>query len=644
MSYPEAYTRQYDYMSYQNSNPTRPLPADKLHVDLNLLASTTQEIIDFIAGIARSDGALANGIVTRDSLATEILVGFNSPTAWATATAYTTADTVFESGNFYRCATNHTSGVFATDLAAGLWVLIATLLADDSVETAALVDGAVTTPKIADDAVTTPKIADSNVTTAKIADSNVTTAKIADSNVTTAKVNDSAVTTAKIADSNVTTAKIADSNVTNAKLANSAAYTLKGNATGSSAAPTDFTIPSLTAKASPASGDSVMIADGAAGGALKKVDATAFASGRTRLTADTTLYLRTAPVAVTISNASPAVVTHAAHGYSAGQAVVFNSTSSLPTGITAGIPCYVISAGLTSGSYQVSATPGGAAINTSSAGSGTFTVSAGNDTSGTGATQTATDAFITLQGAINYVQKNIDLSIYKLTIQAAGAGGGGTSLYKPAIISFPCVGGNPAANVPSLVIQGDTTTPSNCVISATTGTGYVFAAEQNANVTIQGFKISSTTNGGVGLKSDTGANLWWNAMDFGSMSGTGNTQHINAHAQGRAYCLGNYTISGSSKIHMAAERMGFIEINSVTVTLSGTPGFTGAFAYVDNKGTIYSGSVTFSGSATGPRHYAQNLGLLINPGGSVTYYPGDSAGTPSSAGSLGTTGGLYATS
>lgn len=78
---------------------------------------------------------------------------------------------------------------------------------------------------------------------------------------------------------------------------------------------------------------------------------------------------------VTITNASPAVCsTSSAHNLQAGDKVVFSTTGSLPTGLTAGTLYYVISAGLTSTSFQVSATNGGSAINTSSAGSGTHTV------------------------------------------------------------------------------------------------------------------------------------------------------------------------------------------------------------------------------------------------------------------------------
>lgn len=73
---------------------------------------------------------------------------------------------------------------------------------------------------------------------------------------------------------------------------------------------------------------------------------------------------------VTISNASPAVVTLAAHGQVAGSPIVFSTTDTLPTGLSTLSTYYVISAGLTADTFQFSATVGGSAINTSSAGFG----------------------------------------------------------------------------------------------------------------------------------------------------------------------------------------------------------------------------------------------------------------------------------
>lgn len=76
---------------------------------------------------------------------------------------------------------------------------------------------------------------------------------------------------------------------------------------------------------------------------------------------------------VTISVATPGVVTWTGHGLVAGQPVVFSTTGALPTGLTAGTVYYVVSAGLTADAFSVAATPGGAAIDTTAAGNGTHT-------------------------------------------------------------------------------------------------------------------------------------------------------------------------------------------------------------------------------------------------------------------------------
>lgn len=81
---------------------------------------------------------------------------------------------------------------------------------------------------------------------------------------------------------------------------------------------------------------------------------------------------------VTISIASPAVVTLASHGFVPGQPFSFATSGALPTGITAATTYYVIAAGLAAGSFEFSATPGGSAVNTSGTQSGTQTLSSVN--------------------------------------------------------------------------------------------------------------------------------------------------------------------------------------------------------------------------------------------------------------------------
>lgn len=93
----------------------------KVDVELANIQTTTDEILTNLALIQRDDGALANGVVTRDSLATEIAMGVNTPEVWATATEYSVRDSVIVLGVWYWCSEAHTSGVFATDLTTGYW-------------------------------------------------------------------------------------------------------------------------------------------------------------------------------------------------------------------------------------------------------------------------------------------------------------------------------------------------------------------------------------------------------------------------------------------------------------------------------------------------------------------------------------------
>lgn len=93
----------------------------KLDVELANIATTTDQIRTNLALIQRDDGDLANGVVTRDSLADDILMGVNTPAPWVTATDYSVRDSTIVLGVWYWCTEAHTSGVFATDLATGYW-------------------------------------------------------------------------------------------------------------------------------------------------------------------------------------------------------------------------------------------------------------------------------------------------------------------------------------------------------------------------------------------------------------------------------------------------------------------------------------------------------------------------------------------
>jgi microcystin-dependent protein len=78
-----------------------------------------------------------------------------------------------------------------------------------------------------------------------------------------------------------------------------------------------------------------------------------------------------ASATVTITIASPALITWTANGLSNGWPVQFATTGALPTGLVAGATYYVVSAA--TNTFQVAAAPGGTPINTSGSQSGTQT-------------------------------------------------------------------------------------------------------------------------------------------------------------------------------------------------------------------------------------------------------------------------------
>lgn len=77
---------------------------------------------------------------------------------------------------------------------------------------------------------------------------------------------------------------------------------------------------------------------------------------------------------VTMTIATPAVVTLTNHGLKAGSKISFSTTGALPTGVVAGTTYYVIATDLTANTFKFSETAGGAAVNTSGTQSGVHSI------------------------------------------------------------------------------------------------------------------------------------------------------------------------------------------------------------------------------------------------------------------------------
>lgn len=128
MAYPTKPQILTSYTAEEQSIGNGTLPGQELDVDFAALRQATDEVIDFVKLFTRSDGQLANGIVTTESLAASVRLGFDPPEVWATGQEYTTRSTAFFGFGFYLCKVAHTSGAdFAIDLAAGRWQLLADL-------------------------------------------------------------------------------------------------------------------------------------------------------------------------------------------------------------------------------------------------------------------------------------------------------------------------------------------------------------------------------------------------------------------------------------------------------------------------------------------------------------------------------------
>lgn len=126
MSFPNPYARAIDFSADLGSATNNA----GINTELDNLGTALNAILTSLQQIQRSDTNLANQSVHVNALNGAVLAllgstAFQIKGDWVTSTAYVIGDLVAESGSSYVCAIAHTSGVFATDLAAGDWILLA---------------------------------------------------------------------------------------------------------------------------------------------------------------------------------------------------------------------------------------------------------------------------------------------------------------------------------------------------------------------------------------------------------------------------------------------------------------------------------------------------------------------------------------
>jgi hypothetical protein len=265
--------------------------------------------------------------------------------------------------------------------------------------------------------------------------------------------------------------------------------------------------------------------------------------------------------------------------------------------------------------FTISATVGGAAINTTGTQSGTHTASTGND-SNNGLEQTRSGAFMTIQAAINAAAA-INIGPWTVTIQLADG------LYT--------VGG--AVNAPwtgtgTVTLVGNTTTPANVLISTTSAS--CITVSGGGRLTVSGMELRTTTSGSCLVANSFSTISIAAGLRFGAATGGYHILSDGGFIGGNAA----YTITGGAVSHWIATTGGSLIYASVTVTITGTPNFS--FAFAEARGGAYIGTVgiTWSGAVSGTtKKHDVSLNAAINTFGSgVGYFPGTPAGTTTSGG------------
>ncbi len=237
-----------------------------------------------------------------------------------------------------------------------------------------------------------------------------------------------------------------------------------------------------------------------------------------------------------------------------------------------------------------------------------------------GLLDSASGAFLTIQKAVDTALK-LDADNSFVVVQIAdGTYAAGAVITGPLLSS----GNNLATN--QLYIQGNLTTPSNVNIAVPGGT--CFYLQSGAFVDIAGVKMS----GGTAINTSFFSIALPHNVEFGACT----AYHMVAGGTGASiYAYAAYKITGNASAHVYATQGGGVTIGAgITVTITGTPAFGRAFAFGEAAGTIDAESITFTGSATGPRYDLNSNAIIWTTSTSESYLPGDTQGITN-------TGGIY---
>jgi hypothetical protein len=224
--------------------------------------------------------------------------------------------------------------------------------------------------------------------------------------------------------------------------------------------------------------------------------------------------------------------------------------------------------------------------------------------------------FLTIQKAIQVISDTLSIDdAATVTIQLAN----GVYTLASGVTLYPIVGGG------SVVLQGDTATPGNVILTSAAAITQQFLAQTRSNYTVQGFRLQATGNTPMAFYAN-GGRLKIGNIEFNTGLGT----HLKTGNGGYIETIAAYTILGSTANHVIAENNSVVIFGS-TATASGVPIFS-TFAVAQYLGLIVATTGTFSGSVQGTR-YSANANAVINTNGrGANVFPGNAAGVTNNGG------------
>ncbi len=249
----------------------------------------------------------------------------------------------------------------------------------------------------------------------------------------------------------------------------------------------------------------------------------------------------------------------------------------------------------------------------------------GNDANN-GLTNNSGGAFLTIQAALNHAANNYDMAGSNLTIQC----GSGTYTTDNIIYLPDIVGGLQASTSASgcRLVGSSSATPTTHVIEGT-----IEKSNHGTQWYVTGFKhdYGGTPAPGFGGAFSGHAGGWIRVGKANIGTGWPGAQ-VNATYRGTVEFMDNYTISAGAVTHLTSIDQGYIlALSGITVTVTGTPDFSGMFVYCSRNSTVTYTGATITGAATGVRYYSEILSSINTGAGSATFFPGDVGATADGA-------------